>query len=36
MIPTEYKTEVLCWEFKGKVEDRELAEVEDLSATTKM
>ena len=23
MIPTEYKTEVLCWEFKGKVEDRE-------------
>ena len=23
MIPTEYKTEILCWEFKGKVEDRE-------------
>ncbi len=23
IIPTEYKTEVLCWEFKGKVEDRE-------------
>ncbi len=23
VIPTEYQTEVLCWEFKGKVEDRE-------------
>ena len=23
MIPTEYQTELLCWEFKGKVEDRE-------------
>lgn len=23
IIPTEYQTEVLCWEFKGKVEDRE-------------
>ena len=23
IVPTEYKTEVLCWEFKGKVEDRE-------------
>ena len=23
MIPTEYQTEILCWEFKGKVEDRE-------------
>ena len=23
VIPTEYKTEILCYEFKGKVEDRE-------------
>lgn len=23
MIPTEYKTEILCWEFKGKVDGRE-------------
>ena len=23
IIPTEYKTEILCWEFKGKVEDNE-------------
>ena len=23
VIPTEYQTEVLCWEFKGKVEDTE-------------
>lgn len=23
IIPTEYKTEILCWEFKGKVEDRD-------------
>lgn len=23
MIPTEYQTEILCWEFKGKVEDKE-------------
>ena len=23
MIPTEYQSEILCWEFKGKVEDRE-------------
>lgn len=23
IIPTEYKTEILCYEFKGKVEDRE-------------
>lgn len=23
IIPTEYQTEILCWEFKGKVEDRE-------------
>ena len=23
VIPTEYKTEILCWEFKGKVEDKE-------------
>ena len=23
LIPTEYQTEILCWEFKGKVEDRE-------------
>ena len=23
VIPTEWKTEVLCWEFKGKVEDNE-------------
>ena len=23
MIPTEYQTELLCWEFKGKVEDRD-------------
>lgn len=23
LIPTEYQTEKLCWEFKGKVEDRE-------------
>ena len=23
MIPTEYQTEILCWEFKGKVEDRQ-------------
>ena len=23
VIPTEYKTENLCWEFKGKVEDKE-------------
>ena len=23
MIPTEYQTELLCWEFKGKVEERE-------------
>ncbi len=23
VIPTEYQTEILCWEFKGKVEDRE-------------
>ena len=23
MIPTEFQTELLCWEFKGKVEDRE-------------
>ena len=21
IIPTEWKTEVLCWEFKGKVDD---------------
>lgn len=23
MIPTEYQTEILCWEFKGKVEEKE-------------
>ena len=23
VIPTEWKTEILCYEFKGKVEDRE-------------
>ncbi len=23
MIPTKFQTEILCWEFKGKVEDRE-------------
>ena len=23
MIPTEYQTELLCWEFKGKVENRD-------------
>ena len=23
LIPTEYQTEVLCWEFKGKVDSRE-------------
>lgn len=23
IIPTEYKTEILCWEFKGKVEEKE-------------
>ena len=23
IIPTEYQTEILCWEFKGKVEDRQ-------------
>lgn len=23
MIPTQWRTEVLCWEFKGKVEDKE-------------
>lgn len=23
LIPTEFQTEILCWEFKGKVEDRE-------------
>ena len=23
MIPTEFKTELLCWEFKGKTDDRE-------------
>ena len=23
MIPTKWKTEILCWEFKGKVEDNE-------------
>ena len=23
IIPTEWNTEVLCWEFKGKVEDNE-------------
>ena len=23
VIPTEYKTEIYCWEFKGKVEDKE-------------
>lgn len=23
IIPTEWKTEILCWEFKGKVEDNE-------------
>ena len=23
MIPTEYQTEILCWEFKGNVEDRQ-------------
>ncbi len=23
IIPTEYKTEIFCWEFKGKVEDKE-------------
>lgn len=23
VIPTEYQTEVLCWEFKGKIKDRE-------------
>lgn len=23
MIPTEYQTEILCWEFKGMVEDRQ-------------
>ena len=23
MIPTEWKTEILCYEFKGKVDDRE-------------
>ena len=23
MIPTEYQTEILCWEFKGKVENKE-------------
>ena len=23
IIPTEYKTELMCWEFKGKVDERE-------------
>ena len=23
IIPTEWKTEILCWEFKGKVEEKE-------------
>ena len=23
MIPTEYQTEILCWEFKGNVEERQ-------------
>ena len=23
MIPTEYQSEILCWEFKGNVEDRQ-------------
>ena len=23
MIPTEFQTEILCWEFKGKLEDRD-------------
>ena len=23
MIPTEYQTEILCWEFKGNVDDRQ-------------
>ena len=23
IIPTEYKTEILCWEFKGKIEEKE-------------
>ena len=23
IIPTEYKTEILCYEFKGKVDDKE-------------
>ena len=23
MIPTEYQTEILCWEFKGMVENRQ-------------
>lgn len=23
MIPTQYKTEILCWEFKGKIDDTE-------------
>ena len=23
IIPTEYQTEIMCWEFKGKVDDRE-------------
>ena len=23
IIPTKFKTEILCWEFKGKVDDTE-------------
>ena len=23
IIPTEWQTEILCWEFKGKVDDNE-------------
>ena len=23
VIPTEYKTEIFCYEFKGKIDDRE-------------
>ena len=23
MIPTKFQTEILCWEFKGKVDNRE-------------
>ena len=23
IIPTEFQTEIMCWEFKGRVDDRE-------------